>query len=70
MTDKKPNEEKKEENKNELTQEQIDQVMADVIVNFPFDDYAQIITNIMEVFDDPNARAGFRKYLQKEKNKK
>ena len=70
MTDKKPNEEKKEENKNELTQEQIDQMMADVIVNFPFDDYAQIITNIMEVFDDPNARAGFRKYLQKEKNKK
>ena len=69
MTDKKPEKEVKKEKQEGFTQEQLDQVMADVIVNFPFDDYAEIITNIMEVFDDPDARAGFRKYLQKEKNK-
>jgi hypothetical protein len=67
--DSKPEQKTGEKKNEEPTQEQLDHLMEDVLLNFPFDDYAKIISNIMEVFDDPDARAGFRKYLEREKNK-
>ncbi len=63
MTDKKDNKNQQQEG---LNQEQMDQLFENVLLNFPFANYAKIVSNLMQAFDDPEARTEFREMLEKE----
>ena len=63
--DKKPEASKEKTENKEVTQEQMDKIMASVLLNFPFDNYAKMMTNILETFEDPKAKAEFKKHIEK-----
>ena len=46
--------------------EKIEKTYENLLENFPFDKYDEIIANIKELFDHPSASKGLLKYVKEE----
>ena len=46
--------------------EKIEKIYGNLLENFPFDKYDEIIDNIRKLFDHPSSKQGLLKYIKEE----